>query len=263
MSGSAQSRERGGGGRSSFRAARSLARIAATAALAFPTSAAAQPGGSISGLVLDQANLRPVAGAVVELQDGAWSAVTREDGSFTFDGVPAGPVALRVAREGYVTMVETVEIAPLEESLVHFHLHRVAAMLDQLLVGVDPAERGRGHSESSLGSPGDDMRTAADLLLRSVPGLSVARAEGRAGSGLSIRLRGVSSFVLDERPHIYVDGVRVDTGGEDRAVQVLDQIPAGSVKRIRVLRGPASTSMYPGAAAGVILVETVGPGRSR
>jgi len=70
----------------------------------------------------------------------------------------------------------------------------------------------------------------------------------------------VTSFVLSEEPQIFLDGVRIDAGGQDRAMLTLDQIPATSVIRIRVLRGPASTSRYPGAAAGVILVETMSRG---
>jgi outer membrane receptor for ferrienterochelin and colicin len=54
---------------------------------------------------------------------------------------------------------------------------------------------------------------------------------------------------------------RIDAGGLDGAMLTLAQIPAESVTRIRVLRGPASTLLYPSAAAGVILVETTGTGR--
>ena len=174
-------------------------------------------------------------------------------------GVPQrnGAGNLVAAERGAVS----VEIAPMEESLIHFYLHRLSTVLDQLLVEVaTPDDPARGHSEGRVTGSRDIHRTAADLIMMSVPGLSAAAPQGGAGTGVRIRLRGVSSFVLSEEPQIYLDGVRIDAGGQDRAMLTLSEIPATSVTRIRVLRGPASTSMYPQAAAGVILVETMGPG---
>ncbi len=169
---------------------------------------------------------------------------------------------MRVERDGYVTFVETIEITPMEESLIHFHLHRLSAVLDQLLVEVPRVDdRERGHSEARIRGTGASLRTAADLLLTGVPGLTVQQPQGVVGIGVRIRLRGVGSFVLSEEPQIYLDGVRIDAGGQDRAMLTLEQIPAASVTRIRVLRGPASTTRYPTAAAGVILVETMGSAR--
>jgi hypothetical protein len=197
----------------------------------------------------------------VALPDTQHRTRTDTDGWFRLQDVPAGDVLMRIEGEGFVTFVETVEIASMEESLIHFHLHRLSTVLDQLLVEIAaPNDPARGHSEGRVVGSGNIHRTAADLLMIGVPGLNASSPQGGAGTGVRIRLRGVSSFVLSEEPQIYLDGVRIDAGGQDRAMQTLAEIPASSVARIRVLRGPASTSMYPGAASGVILVETMGPG---
>ena len=222
-------------------------------------SLAGQETGTVVGMVLDQADLHPVSGARVSLPGHTLQAHTDAEGRFRLFNVPAGEVMMRIEGDGYVTFIETIAIAPLEESLIHFHLDRLAAVLDQLLVDVPhPVDRARGHSEAQVSGESGDARTAADLLI-SVPGLTVQSRQGRAGEGVRIRLRGVSSFVGNEEPHIYVDGARIDAGGLDGAMLTLAAIPAASVVRIRVLRGPASTSLYPDAAAGVILVETMGP----
>lgn len=230
-----------------------------TALAAAPDLCAFQETGSIVGMVLDQVSLEPLSGAVVSLPNS--THLTRADGRgrFRLLDVPAGEIVIRVTADGHVTLIETIEIAPSEESLIHFHLERLSAMLDQLLVDVPRLDdRGRGHSEAEVSGPGAIRRTAADLLLTGVPGVTAQQPQGGVGTGVRIRLRGVSSFVLTEEPHIYVDGVRIDAGGQDRAMLTLDQIPATSVTRIRVLRGPASTARYPSAAAGVILIETTG-----
>ena len=233
--------------------------VAVTAA---HNAVALQDTGSVMGLVLDEEGLGPVSGALVALPEFTHHRTrTDADGWFRLLNVPAGEVVVRVEGEGFSTLVETVEIAPMEESLIHFHVHRVSVVLDQLLVEVPRLDdRGRGHSEARVSGTGGRSRTAADLLLTGVPGLTAQQPQGGVGTGVRIRLRGVNSFLLSEEPQIYLDGVRIDAGGQDRAMLTLDQIPAASVTRIRVLRGPASTSRYPGAAAGVILVETMNRG---
>jgi hypothetical protein len=232
--------------------------LAALAGAAEPV--ASQETGSVMGRVLNQGNLNPVSGALVGLMEFThhWTR-TDAEGWFRLLNVPTGDVVVRVEREGYITFVETIKIAPMEESLIHFHLHRLSAMMDQLLVEVPRRDRrGRGHSEALISGTGASQRTAADLLLTGVPGLTAHQPQGGVGVGVSIRLRGVNSFVLTDEPQIYLDGVRIDAGGQDSAMLTLAQIPAASVARIRVLRGPASTTRYPTAAAGVILTETMG-----
>ena len=225
-------------------------------------AAALQDTGSFMGLVLDQEGLDPVPGALVALPEFTHHRTrTDADGWFRLLNVPSGELVVRVEGEGFSTLVETVEITPMEESLIHFHVHRVSVVLDQLLVEVPRFDdRERGHSEARVSGTGARSRTAADLLLTGVPGVAARQPQGGVGTGVRIRLRGVNSFLLSEEPQIFLDGVRIDAGGHDRAMLTLEQIPATSVTRIRVLRGPASTSRYPGAAAGVILVETMSRG---
>ena len=230
-----------------------------TSLAATASTIASQETGSVAGMVLDQGDLKPVSGALVALPDFTLLTRTDTEGRFRLLHVPAGEVVIRVERDGYVTFIEKFEVAPMEEALIHFHVHRLSAVLDQLLVEVPSLDnRERGHSEARISGTGTSFRTAADLLLTGVPGLTAQQPQGGVGVGVRIRLRGVSSFVLSEEPQIYLDGARIDAGGQDRAMLTLEQIPATSVTRIRVLRGPASTSRYPSAAAGVILVETMG-----
>lgn len=240
-----------------------LAAALVLAALPPASSLAAQETGSLSGRVLSQEDLLPLAGVRVILQASGDRVVTDEDGSFAFSAVRAGDVVIRVEGDGLISLVESVPVAPQEATLVQFQLHRLAALLDELHVvaGRDPAADRRGHSEGEVRGGDGTARTAADLLIRSVPGLSLVR-DGSAGGGVRVRLRGVSSITLTDQPSMFLDGVRIDDGigagggGLGAAINVLDQIPASQVTRIRVLRGPAAASAYPNAAAGVILIET-------
>lgn len=225
-----------------------------------PSVTSGQDGTAVVGLVLDEEGLVPIPGALVAVEADGLAVRTDEEGRFALDGVRPGMLDVRVEAPGYASIVEPLDVAAGEVSLVHFHLRPVAALLEGLTVGArSAADRSRGHTEHGI-VPGERMdRTAADMLLSRVPGLSARRADGAMGTGVSVHFRGVSSFVLHSQPHIYMDGVRIDGGGAGGAIQVLDQIPASAVRRIRVLRGPASATLYPTAAAGVILIETMDP----
>ncbi len=226
-----------------------------------PELSRAQDHGSVIGVVVDEADLEPVEGALVALHDFTRRARTDEDGRFELLDVPAGEVVIRIEEDAFIALVETLDITPLEATLVQFRLHRISAMLDQIVGKPDRRARGnrRGHSESEISGTEGGVQTAADLLLRSMPGLTANRANGMSGAGLRIRLRGAKSFYTSDQPSIYLDGIRIDAGGPGQAIRALDQIPATSIKRIRILRGPASASRYPNSASGVILVETAVP----
>jgi hypothetical protein len=218
-------------------------------------SLGAQGLGSMLGWVYGPSAERPLAGVTVVVEGSGARTSTDADGRFQLDSVPAGRVAVRLALEGYVSQVESVEITSLEVTLIQFQLHPVSAVLDELLVLMSGGRRAQGHAEAEVVDRGEGSLTAADLLMRRVPGLSARRTSGALGDGLRVSLRGSNSISLSDQPAVYLDGVRIDDGGAVD-MRVLDQIPAADVQRIRVLRGPAAATRYPLSAAGVILVET-------
>ena len=218
-------------------------------------SLGAQAPGSLLGWVYGPSGELPLAGVTVVLEGAGARTSTDATGRFELDSVPAGRIAVRLALDGYVSQVESVEITPFEVTLIQFQLHPVAAVLDELLVLLSGGRRAQGHAEGEVVDRGEGSLTAADLLIRRVPGLSARRTSGSLGDGLRVSLRGSNSISLSDQPAVYLDGVRIDEGGTVD-MRVLDQIPAADVQRIRVLRGPAAATRYPLSAAGVILVET-------
>lgn len=241
------------------------------AACACPVPLDAQTSGFLGGTVLDEASLASLDGASVVILGTDRTTETDADGSFSFGGVSAGSVDLRVSMPGYITMVESVEVAPDEISLVQFHLPRLQAMLEELIVR---AERGRedrrtGSSFSDIVPREEDRSfSAADLLAQRVPGLRLTRTGESTGSGLVVQLRGISSVTQSNQPIIYLDGVRIGgsgptTASASRDLRILEEIPASDIARIRILRGPSAASIYADAANGVILIESRRGGFSR
>jgi len=107
-------------------------------------------------------------------------------------------------------------------------------------------------------------RTLSQALTAHLPGVSVMRSSGVAGTGSRIWLRGPSGILMTQQPLLFIDGIRADgemqsiifgIGGQ--APSRLDDIPIEDVECIYVLRGPATTAQYgTDAAGGVIHVIT-------
>jgi TonB-dependent SusC/RagA subfamily outer membrane receptor len=107
-------------------------------------------------------------------------------------------------------------------------------------------------------------RTLSEVLTSQVPGLLVVPGSGLSGSGARVRFAGVRSLLADLPPLVLLDGTRIDTREDDSQIPLggpgpsrLDDIPVEDVASVEVLRGPATSAIYgPGAAAGVILIQT-------
>jgi outer membrane receptor protein involved in Fe transport len=241
-----------------------VARMAFAATLfVWPSAVLAQGTGRLVGAVLDASTLGPLPGARADVVGGGLSATTDASGTLTLAAVPVGEVTLRIALPGYGTVVESFTVTPGETTFVQFHMLRIHAALDELLVQVDRGAVRQSAAEERVSGQGPASMTAADLLQQRVPGVTVDRSSGAIGGGAKVLIRGLSSMSGSNAPAIYLDGVPIGDRSsplrgsrEPQSFHVLEQIPARDVRQIRVLRGPAATARYAGAANGVILIET-------
>lgn len=209
----------------------------------------AQERGTVTGTVVDESSGEPLSGATIAFPGSGTEVQSAADGSFVVS-LPAGEHTVRVELAGYVATTDRIEVTADELGLIQFYLGRVEAVLQDIVVRVNS---GDGPGRSVEIEHGDrSLRTALDLLREQVPGVLV---RSRPGAQTGIRIRG-SSSMMASRPVIYLDGVLVGDGGSISAAQFLEQVPAASVLRIHVLRGPSAAVQYGDATSGVILVET-------
>lgn len=226
--------------------------------LAPPVCAQDRPRASMTGtVVVSGGEGAPLEGATVWVVDTPIRTETDGRGRFVLGDVPSGELTIRVDHPGFSSVVEQVSTDPMEILHLRLELIPLGQMFRRIRAITDPSdESARGHAQADVPmDAGDGSRTAADLLERGVPGVEVRRDGGVGGSG-RILIRGVSSISLSNEPAIYVDGVPIGTSGTSPVLRILEQIPAGDVVRIRVLRGPSAPSAYANSANGVILIET-------
>ncbi|MEP6731055.1 MAG: TonB-dependent receptor [bacterium] len=228
--------------------------LAAIAALVIPLQSRAQGapgGGTIQGVVRSAS--QPVEGVTVTVTGTSFGALTRADGRYVINGVPAGQRSVRAMRIGF-TMRETVaNVVAGQVITLDFDLKTSAVTLDQVVVTGYGSSTRREVTGSISSVTSNDISTIPvprvdQAISGLVSGVQVQTTNGQPGSELRIRVRGGNSLNGNNEPLIVVDGVI----GAD-----LNQINPNDVESVDVLKDAASTAIYGARAAnGVILVTT-------
>lgn len=232
----------------------------------------AQDAGSITGRVVDGTTQQPLAEVNVLIEGTQRGTLTRNDGSFTLSGVPAGSYRLRLTRIGYGPLRQDVTLAAGATETVQLTLQPQAAILEPLVV----TGYGTQRREAITGSVASVDAGVADVGVNSnvnrmlqgrVAGLSITTNNGEPGAGAQIRIRGGTSLSASNEPLYVIDGVPIENREAEPGGFALGDAPAprsplnllnpSDVRSITILKDAAATAIYGSRAAnGVILIET-------
>lgn len=222
------------------------------AAASLSPLSAQQPTGTITGQVIDSATRQPIAGVNVVVEGTRLGTVTRDDGTFTITGVPAGTHTVRARRIGYGSVPIIVNVADGSTVSVAFALEKRAAVLDQVVVVGYTTQRKSSITGSVTAVDMGDLAPrrvpdVAQALQGQVAGLTVTQSTGAPGDEISIRIRGEGT-IGNNSPLFIVDGV------PSRDISFLN--PA-DVQSMTVLKDASAASIYGSrASAGVIVITT-------
>jgi TonB-linked SusC/RagA family outer membrane protein len=224
--------------------------------------------GVISGTVVADQSLRPLAGAQVGVVGTAVGTLSDANGRFRLTAVAGDNVILDVRLIGFRPVRVAARVG---DASVRVLLAEVAVSLDQVVVTGTAGlteQRAMGNLLEKVQTE-DVLRTAPvvtsqQLLQARVPGLIVLPGSGNIGTGSTIHIRGVASLSLTNQPLIYVDGVRVDntaSGGpairDGAQVSRINDINPEDIESMEVIKGPAAATLYgTEASSGVIQIIT-------
>jgi TonB-linked SusC/RagA family outer membrane protein len=230
--------------------------------------------GAITGRVVDSTSQQPVPGVNVLIEGTQRGGQTRDDGTFTIGGVPAGTHRVRAARIGYAPQLRDVTVTPGTTVSVQFSLARQAAVLSEVVV----TGYGTQRREAISGSVATVDAEAANkgvianpnqMLQGRVAGVSMTTNNGEPGAGMQIRVRGGTSISASNEPLYVIDGVPLqsegvvaegrDLGGIDAPLNrsPLNTINPADIQSITVLKDASATAIYGSRGAnGVVLIET-------
>ena len=258
------------------------------------SSGARGAGGIVVGRVVDSVSGKGLGGATVRVEGTRLSVTTADSGQFTLKNVPPGDEILMVRLFGYRPVTRTVTVADSERITVRIVMAPVPTVLSGVVTTATGQQRKLNvGSDITTINVDSVMRTApimsvTDLLETRVPGLMIQHSSGTPGDPSRLRLRGASSFLLNNDPIVLVDGVRVYASASDSrndnlapvlvgggvqaahgqgtasryaAPSPLDQIDPNDIETIEVLKGPSATAIYGSDAANGVIIITTKHGR--
>jgi len=237
--------------------------------LAFATDGSAQATGTIEGKVTEAGSGRPLAGAQVFVAGTTVGSVTNDRGEYRITSAPARQVELRVRLIGFSPINKTVVVTAGQTATLNIEVGVSALQLDQVVVtgtGSQVEVKKLGNTISTIQPPAfAAITTPSQLLQARDAGVSILPASGITGEGSRIRIRGNASLSMSNEPIVFVDGVRINSGGgfganvgtNGGAPSRLDDIDPSSIDRIEVLKGAAAATLYGTEASnGVIQIFT-------
>lgn len=212
----------------------------------------AQGNKKITGIVLDATGM-PVFGANVIEKGTTNGTITDMDGKFSLN-VERG-TTLVVSYIGFAKQ----EIKVANQSNLSIVMKEDSEALDEVIV-VGYGTQKKVNLTGSIGTIKTDETLKArpvtnvqELLAGSVPGMSVSKRSGAAGSGANINIRGVSTIGSSSGVLVLIDGMPGN-------VYTLNP---NDIESISVLKDAASAAIYGSRAAnGVMLITTKSSSRS-
>ena len=257
---------------------RFLARLAGSAiGLVLAATTAAAQTGVVSGTVTEASSGRGLSAVRVQVVGNeSAAAATDANGHFIIRNAPSGAQSIRATQIGYRPESRAITVGG-DTVRVDFRLSQSAVELQQVVVtgtggAVEKRQVGASIGEVDAAKLSEQMAIpdVGRMLSSKVTGLRATTVGGGVGTGQDIRIRGTASFSLNQRPAIYVDGVRVDqratewfqdgaccSFGGGASTDRLGDLNPNDIERVEVLKGAAAATLYGSEATnGVIQIFT-------
>lgn len=254
-----------------FTSVRRAAAVALAVALSSLTLQA-QSTGTIRGRITDAAAGRGLADAQIVVDGTRLGAISGANGEFTLAGVPSGTRNIVVRRLGYQPATRSVNVGAGASVTLDVALNVSAVNLSEVVVtgqGTPTERRKVGTSIASVDAETITRAQAATIdqaLQGKLPGAQITQnSGGPGGGGMSVRLRGVNSFISGSDPLYIVDGVIVDNssaqlsdlGIRSNPQNRLADINPADIERVEIIRGAAAAALYGSRANnGVVQIFT-------
>lgn len=247
-------------------------RTSALFALLVPVLLSAQTTGTVQGRVTDAANGQPLSNAQVRIEGTTLGALSDVAGRYAVSDVPTGQRVVIARRIGYGEARRAVDVSSSAPATADFSMAASATTLGEVVVTGTAAptqRRAVGTSIASVDSSAISRSGAATIdqaLQGKIAGAQITQNSGTpGGGGVSVRLRGTSSFISGSDPLYIVDGVIVDNssstlrdlGSRGNVQNRLADLNPADIERIEVIRGAAAAALYGSRANnGVVQIFT-------
>lgn len=218
----------------------------------------------ISGKVINEEGL-PLAGVSITVKGSLIGALTNTQGIFKIE-IPYDTATLVFS---YVGMTKQEVLAGGQTELNVVLKKEIIGIEEVVTLGYGTIKKNENTgSIASLKAKAFNefpVTTLEQGLKGRLTGIQITPSSGQPGSGVSVRIRGVSSIAGGNEPLYIIDGI--PTFNTDvRELNGLSGFSSGDISLVEVLKDAIATSIYGSRAAnGVILISTKNgtPGKMR
>jgi TonB-dependent SusC/RagA subfamily outer membrane receptor len=228
--------------------------------------------GTVSGRITDASIGRGLPDVQVTITGTRIGAITGPNGEYTLVGVPVGSRTITARRIGYQPTTRTVDVVSGATATADVALNVSAVNLSEVVVtgtGTATEKRKVGTSIATVDSAIISRAQAVTVdqaMQGKIPGAQITQNSGSpGGGGISVRLRGVNSFISGSDPLYIVDGVIVDNqsgqladlGIRSNPQNRLADLNPSDIEHIEIIRGAAAAALYGSRANnGVVQIFT-------
>lgn len=208
---------------------------------------------SLTGKITDKNTGAPIPGAIIYIPDLKTGTVSKNDGSYLIENLPAKKILIQVSLVGYKTIVANIDLST--TTTKDFSMETSVTEINEIVVtGHSQAEEKRTIPTpiSSINQTQLLQNSSTNIIdaIATQPGIS----QISTGAGISkpvIRGLGYNRVVVVN------DGIRQEgqQWGDEHGIEI-DEF---SANKIEILKGPASLSYGSDAIAGVINILSAPP----
>jgi len=213
--------------------------------------------GILKGIVNDAENGIPLEGVNVILIGTKIGAATNEKGMYIIKSIPEGEYTLKASMVGYKTETrENVKILPGEVTTVNFELEESIFKSPDIIITASKKTQTFGDIPVSVDVLGGELLKEVEFFdvenaLKYVSGVNMVSEQVNIRNHAGYR-RGTGSTVI-----LMLDGIPLLPG--DTGDIKWDIIPIENIRKVEVVKGPASALYGSAALGGVINIITEEP----
>lgn len=213
-------------------------------------SVQAQTNGSITGLVIDDRNEEPLAGASVFIEELQKGTMADYNGSFTMSPLKGGTYTLKVSYLSYHAQTKTIVLREGETKRVIIRLQPESKSLNEIVVTAKSEarklrERAMPITVLSSTQLAGSVSDVSDVLNKTM-GVTI-RTQGGVGSASRLSVRGLEGkrigFFIDEEPM-----------NDNSDFIDINDIPVSMIERIEIFKGVVPAKFGGSAMGGAVNV---------
>ena len=206
----------------------------------------------VRGTVRDESG-KPLAGVYVLISGTRTGTTTDADGNFTIDAKSGQKLEF-----SFLGMLPTEYVVSDAAAIAEINMKSDMLVLEDVVVVGYGVTRKRDLAGSVASIKADDVKagnivSTAEMLRGRAAGVSVRQQSFEPGGGITVRVRGASSFASNNDPLYVVDGVQTGAGNE---------LSPEDIESIEVLKDASSTAIYGARGANGVVIITTKKGRA-